>query len=114
MDYIQLGKNIKNARKKQYMTQEVLAETVNLSSVFISQIENGMRKPSLETVYNISKSLNVMVDELLNANEENFQIKENPELLLLLNNRSDNENRLIVDVARTILKNIKNDKIINK
>ena len=51
MDYKLLGKNIKEARKSLKMTQEQLAEQIDVSTVFISQIENGSRKPSLETIY---------------------------------------------------------------
>lgn len=43
MDYKLLGKNIKEARKSLKMTQEQLAEQIDVSTVFISQIENGSR-----------------------------------------------------------------------
>lgn len=39
MDYKLLGKNIKEARKSLKMTQEQLAEQIDVSTVFISQIE---------------------------------------------------------------------------
>ena len=62
MDYCSLGINIKTARKKVHMTQEELAEKVDISTVFVSQIENANRKASLETVYKISKALNITID----------------------------------------------------
>ena len=37
MDYKLLGKNIKEARKSLKMTQEQLAEQIDVSTVFISQ-----------------------------------------------------------------------------
>jgi len=55
-------------------TQEVLAEKAGISIVFLSQIENANRKPSLETVVNIANSLNVPVDTLLN-NTSHDQLK---------------------------------------
>jgi len=50
MDYILLGRNIAKARTKNGLTQEQLAEKTDVSTVFISQIETSVRKPSLETV----------------------------------------------------------------
>ena len=66
MDYIEMGKNIKKIRKNRKLTQEQLAEQIDVSSVYISQIETGARKASLETVYNISLALRVTIDELVN------------------------------------------------
>ncbi len=69
MDYIEMGKNIKKIRKNRKLTQEQLAEQIDVSSVYISQIETGARKASLETVYNISLALRVTIDELVNSNK---------------------------------------------
>ena len=65
MDYIILGANIRKIRRIRNLTQEKLSEQVGISPVFLSQIENASRKPSLETVVNIANSLNVTVDELI-------------------------------------------------
>ena len=88
MDYCSLGINIKTARKKVHMTQEELAEKVDISTVFVSQIENANRKASLETVYKISKALNITIDDLL-SDEKQKTIDDVDELLFLLQSRSD-------------------------
>ena len=75
MDYITLGSNIRNNRRKCDLTQEKLSEQVGISPVFLSQIENANRKPSLETVVTIANSLNVTVDELLTNNSSREQLK---------------------------------------
>ena len=87
MDYCSLGINIKTARKKVHMTQEELAEKVDISTVFVSQIENANRKASLETVYKISKALNITIDDLL-SDEKQKTIDDVDELLFLLQSRS--------------------------
>ena len=56
-----LGGRIKEQREKAGMTQEELSETVGLSQNFLSQLENGRRKPSLGTVSNIASALNVPI-----------------------------------------------------
>lgn len=65
IDYIALGKRIREARKNRNMTQEKLGELCGLSSAHIGHIERGTRVPSLETVFRISQELNVSLDYLL-------------------------------------------------
>ena len=49
-----LGKEIKKLRKKLNMTQEKLAEKINLSAKFIQFIESGDRTPSIKTLNKIA------------------------------------------------------------
>ena len=50
MDYIDLGRRVKELRKKQHMTQEALAEKLDISTSFLGHIERGTRVASLETL----------------------------------------------------------------
>ena len=59
-----LGRRIKRERLKRGITQEQLAETVDISVNFMSLIENG-RNMSVETLANIAVALGVTVDYLL-------------------------------------------------
>lgn len=109
MDYIQLGKNIRRIRKKCAVTQEVLAEKCNISPVFVSQIENGMRKPSLETVCNIASALSVTVDELLRINNDFFHNEK--DFTALLETRTVNEKNFCYEILKKILENMENGSI---
>ena len=53
------GKNLKFYRIENNLTQSELAEKVNLSIKFISDLERGIFSPSLDTLIEISKVLNV-------------------------------------------------------
>ncbi len=59
-----LGRRIKKERLKRGITQEQLAEKVDISVNFMSLIENG-RNMSVETLANIAVALGVTVDYLL-------------------------------------------------
>ena len=107
MDYIVLGDNIKKARKAANITQEQLAECVNLSTAFISQIERGVRKPSLETVYSISLALRVSMDNLLKDIADMQKTDDFNELSLLLTARPSNERKFIINIVKNILANMK-------
>ena len=74
MDQKAIGKRIKSAREKKGLTQEQLAEQVNLSPMHISVIGRGNKLPRLETLINIANVLDVSADTLL-QDVVNNQIK---------------------------------------
>lgn len=71
MDLIQIGKRIKQCRKRQHLTQECLAEKIEVSPHYIYEIERGIKTMSIFTLYNISTTLDVSTDYLLTGNIQN-------------------------------------------
>ena len=69
-----IGRRIKAAREKKRLTQEQLAEYVDLSPMHVSVIERGVKLPKLETLINIANVLDVSADVLL-QDVVNNQIK---------------------------------------
>lgn len=65
MNKLTMGDRIREARKKQGLTQEQLAERLDVSVEFIGQIERGLKLPSMQVFIKILKSLNVSADYLL-------------------------------------------------
>ena len=57
IDYKLIGERIKRARKSQGMTQEVMAERLNVSIGYVSQVERGITKISLDLLGAISAIL---------------------------------------------------------
>ena len=64
-DYVSIGEQIKFWRQQRGLTQEKLAEMVELSPGYISLIETGKKKMSLETLLLICVALNVTPNDLL-------------------------------------------------
>ena len=56
-----LGEEIKTLRKAKGMTLSVLAKATNFSAGFISQIERGLNRPSVNALFEISRALGVSV-----------------------------------------------------
>lgn len=54
-----VGKNIRLFRKAKGLTQERLAELVNVSSSYIGYLERGLRSPSLDLLERIGTTLEV-------------------------------------------------------
>lgn len=65
MDRKSIGQRIQTYREAAGMSQDELAETLELSTIYISTIERGVRTPSLEVFVNIANALNVSADLLL-------------------------------------------------
>ena len=59
-----LGKNVKYHRYRKKLTQEHLAEKMEVSPNYIGRLERGQHNPSLEKIERIAKALDVKPFEL--------------------------------------------------
>ena len=75
--YEQVAKNIKKYRKEAGLTQAELAEAIGVSHEFIRRIESkkGKKTFSFQTLWNISKVLNVSLDDLTKIDTDQFVVK---------------------------------------
>ncbi len=60
-----IGKRIKEARTNRRFTQEQLAEKANITVVYLSELERGIKLPSLAVFVRIAEALQVSTDSLL-------------------------------------------------
>lgn len=67
MNFNLLGCRIREKRMSQHMSQEKLAEIVDVSVTYIGAIENARKHPSLTTVVNIANALETTPDSLLSG-----------------------------------------------
>lgn len=67
---IALGRAVNELRKEKGLTQEELAEEVDLHESYISFIESGQRNPTWGTIRGISRGLGVSLGELMRKVEE--------------------------------------------
>ena len=65
MNYEEIGKRIREYRKLKNLSQEQLAEKINISTTHMSHIETGSTKLSLQVLVDIAKVLNVNTDDLI-------------------------------------------------
>ncbi|MEA4887790.1 MAG: helix-turn-helix transcriptional regulator [Bacteroides graminisolvens] len=71
MDSVQdiFGKKIKSIRRARDITQEKLADLSGLSLQYIGEIERGRRNPSLTSIEQLSKALDIPMAELFSLEE---------------------------------------------
>lgn len=64
LDYRELGRRIHDLRKQRNLTQEELAEAVDISTSFVGHIERGEKQCSLDTVSRLAIYLGTTLDYL--------------------------------------------------
>ncbi len=65
-----LRETIRNERKDKRITQEELAEMLEVSPTHVKHIESGHRKPSIEILFEITKILNISLDGVVFSKNE--------------------------------------------
>ena len=101
-DYSVIGRRIKEARNNQNLTQEELADELNISVAFLSRIERDSSHINLKRLNQICGLLDVSEGYLLNgasSSSENYLDKEFTDLIKSV---SPEKQKLIYNVAKTI------------
>ena len=65
VDYYAVGQRIRKYRRALNLSQEALAERINISTTHMSHIETGNTKMSLPVLAAIAAALNVSTDSIL-------------------------------------------------
>ncbi len=65
-----LGKKLIELRKSKKLSQEQLAEKINVTRQTISNWENGKFYPDIDALVRISKYFNISLDDLLNYDDK--------------------------------------------
>lgn len=114
IDYKSIGKRIKTARIRLDMTQERLAEQVNLSPSHLSNIETGTTKVSLPTIVKLANALQVSVDSLLADSVVQSKAVFEEDIQTILSDCDDYEIRVIADIAAATKKTLRKEAKLKK
>ena len=98
-----LGKRIKEIRLARNLTQEQLAEIVDIGAASLSKIEIGMNYPSDDNLEKIAKALNVEPYQLFMFNHQKNINELRIDTLSMINNTNNDEIRLVYRILRSIL-----------
>lgn len=99
LDYEAIGKRIKLARLKADMSQEKLADLVEISTAHMSNIETGKTNVSLKVLVCIANALEVSMDDLLCDNVIKAKVQFEKDLAEIIGDCDDHEIRVIRDIA---------------
>ena len=102
VNYGLIGKRIKEHRQRRDLTQEMLAELIEVSPGYISLVETGRKQASLDTLLSISKVLNITLNELLVGNQIPLDTDYNSEIADLMSGCDQYERRMMFEIMRTV------------
>ena len=105
-----LGKRIKELRGQRMLSQEELAELADVTAQYISYIETGRKKVSLQVLVNIADGLSVSVDNLLMGNQKMEIPLYMMELTSLMENCNQYERRIVYEQIISLVKTLKENR----
>ncbi len=110
IDFEGIGAKIKYFRTQKGLSQEELAEFVDVSPVYISNIERGEKAASLKVIIALANALNVSTDVLLADNLNGAAGSFDQLQFQILADCSKEEHDIIIEsmnVLKTILRRYK-------
>lgn len=114
LDYKAIGKRIKIARIKADLTQERLAEAVEISPTHLSNIETGTTRVSLTAIVNLANVLSVTVDDLLCDSVIQAKPQFEKDIAALLEDCDEYEIRMVRDMAQALKDTLRRDAHLRK
>ena len=104
-----IGSRILLCRKERGLTQEQLAERINIAPNYLGQIENGHRGVNITNLVKIANELEITFDYLLS--DVNTSSIRKTELLKeqwceLFNNRTPKERQLLINIVRDLSRHL--------
>lgn len=106
MDQIKIGRFLKELRKEKKLTQEQLAEQLNVSGRTISRWETGSNMPDISLLIDLAELYDVSIPELISGERKSGKMdEESREVAEKMSDYAGEE-------KAEILKNVKNQSLI--
>lgn len=102
LNYNIIGERLKKARIDKNMTQEKLAEQIDVSVAFLSRVERGTSHINLKRLTQICEILGVSEGSILNGVSSNSDNYLASEFNNILNSVSSDKQKLIYKIAKVI------------
>ena len=102
LDYNIIGERLKKARIDNDLTQEKLAEKLDVSIAFLSRIERGSSHISLKRLSQICDILGISEGSILNGSSNNSNTYLVSEFGDILKNTTPEKQKLIYKIAKII------------
>ena len=103
LDYNIIGERLKQARINKKLTQEKLAEQLDVSVAFLSRIERGSSFINLKRLSQICSILGVTEGEILNGVSKNSHSYLNKDFSSLIKDCSPEKMNLIYKIAKVVV-----------
>ncbi len=101
----EVGSRIRYHRKERKLSQEELAERSGLHPSYIGQLERGIKKPTIDSLYKITKGMDMSISdflkdlEIVDKDSENFAVKS----YLLIEQEQASDQRHLFEIIKQII-----------
>ncbi|MBR6549565.1 MAG: helix-turn-helix transcriptional regulator [Clostridia bacterium] len=102
--YERLAYTIKEARLRNALSQEQLAELVDVTPTHIKHLESGHRKPSVELLFTLAKQLHFSMDAVLTSPDSHHDPLID-QLNTLLPTLTQKEKKVLLALSYSLTKN---------
>ena len=105
IDYKLIGSRIKEARKRKGITQEMLAESLDVTIGYVSQVERGITKISLDLLARVSTIFELDITYFLTntcVKQDDYMVYEIMRELRMI---GDRDRRIIYSLIEMMKKN---------
>lgn len=103
-DYSVIGRRIKEARLEQHITQEELADKLNVSVAFMSRVERGYSPVNLKRLTQIAEFLNVTPGYLLTGSNTTSKDYLKEDFRNILDKCTPEQQKLIYQISELVSK----------
>lgn len=98
LNNLEIGERIRKIREEMHMSRDTFSEKIDVSVVFLGQIERGERSLSLKTLSNIVKYSGASTDYLLFGNDKENSTRK--KITRILNLSSDETVNFLYEIIR--------------
>ena len=100
------GKHVKKCRKEKGMTQQKLAEEIDVLPKTISCIERGESYPTQENIFKIAKVLDMSLDEFVLGYKKGTEVISINEINKLIADLSEDKKVFLLATIKNICENL--------
>ena len=97
------AKNLKSLRKARKLTQEQLADLVDVDFRYISLLENAKNFPSCELIERLSNALNIKYDDLFHFEEKVTRIELENNIAKAIKLLDDKNLKILLNIANELI-----------
>jgi transcriptional regulator with XRE-family HTH domain len=102
IDFKAIGRRISNERQKQKLTQQTLAEMLEVSISYLGHIERGTRSLTIQTLAKIANIFNLNIEYLISG-EYSYKPHMLPaEIYDALDKMSSNQRKVFLSVTKML------------
>lgn len=97
VDLVEIGKRIQGRRKQMGLTQEQLADKMDVSIQMVSNLERGNKSIRIENLIKLSEILNISTDYILTGKETTEDMQVLTEQMASLSQKERKMMKLLMD-----------------